>query len=203
MSARLPGTASILLASLLALAAAGCSRKAAPATSATPFPALTPVATATAGAAAASTTPATAATATPTEPAGPNQGATIQVGGVSVVVDRFRAQVSDPDGVNIRSSPQVTADNRTGSLPQGAIVEVEGRVLQGQEAEPGQGTLWYYVGTAGNTPQFIYGAPGTITPLTGSATPGPVASATPAAGAAPATPAAPAAPAATPTATPS
>ncbi len=180
MSARLPAVAPILLASLFVLAAAGCSRRAAPGKSATPFPALTPVVTATTAAVTASSTPAAAATATPSQPAGPNQGATIQVGNVNVVADRFRAQVSNPDGVNIRSSPQVTPDNRTGSLAPGAIVEVEGRVLQGQEAEPGQGTLWYYVGTAGNTPQFIYGAPGTLTPLTGSATPAP-AGATPAA----------------------
>ena len=41
----------------------------------------------------------------------------------------------------------------------GGTVEIEGRVNDGQEAEQGKGTLWYYVGTVGNMPQFIYGPP--------------------------------------------
>jgi hypothetical protein len=120
------------------------------------------------------TTTATAsstATATGTAGATPIAGQNFKVGDYTVVVDRFPAQVASAQGVNIRSSPEVTATNRTGSLAPGAQVEVEGRVLQGQEAEPGNGTLWYYVGTVGSTPQFIYGPEGTLAPVTGSATP--------------------------------
>jgi hypothetical protein len=93
------------------------------------------------------------------------------VGDYTVVVDHFPAQVTAAQGVNIRSSPEVTATNRTGSLAPGAQVDVEGRVLQGQEAEPGNGTLWYYVGTVGSTAQFIYGPEGTLAPVSASATP--------------------------------
>jgi hypothetical protein len=122
--------------------------------------------------------PATATTPTPT--ASPKagatavNGATFKIGAVSVVVDQFRAQVTAAGGVNIRSAPQVTPDNRIGSLVPGAVVTVEGRVPAGQEAEPGHGTLWYFLGIVGSTPQFVYGAPGTLQPLTGSATPGPI-----------------------------
>jgi hypothetical protein len=149
-------------------------------------------------AAARTTAPATASavsgTAAATALATPIAGASLQVGSWTVAVNHFQAQVSDPDGVNVRSSPEVTADNRTGSLPSGATVNVEGTVANGQEAVAGQGTTWYYVGTIGTatpTPQFIYGAPGTLTPLTGAATP--VAAGTPAATATAATTATPAA----------
>jgi hypothetical protein len=131
-------------------------------------------ATATANATATGTA---SATATPGDT--PVAGVTIKVGNWMVVTERFRAQVAAPQGVNIRSSPEVTPSNRTGSLAPGAIVEIEGRVPQGQEAEPGNGTLWYYVGTVGSTPQFIYGPAGTLTPLTGSATPQPSTSPSP------------------------
>jgi len=124
------------------------------------------------------------ATASATVLATPVAGAGLKVGDWTVVVARFRAQVSEPAGVNIRSSPEVTPDNRTGSLPAGAAVDVEGSVAQGQEAVPGQGTTWYYLGTVGTsppTPQFIYGPAGTLTPLSASATPSASASATAAA----------------------
>jgi hypothetical protein len=113
----------------------------------------------------------TTATATGTAGATPVSGASFKVGDYNVVVDRFRAQITAAQGVNIRSAPEVTATNRTGSLAPGAQVDVEGRVLQGQEAEPGNGTLWYYVGTVGSTPQFIYGPDGTLATSTPSATP--------------------------------
>jgi len=125
-------------------------------------------------------------TATPTVEATPINGATFKVGTATVVVDRFRAEITAAGGVNIRSAPMVTPDNRIGSLPPGSAVTVEGRVLAGQEAEPGQGTLWYFLGTVGSTPQFVYGAPGTLQPLTGSATPAPLG--TPTASATPLTP---------------
>lgn len=121
------------------------------------------------------------ATETATPPADtPVAGASFQIGAWQVVVERFRAQVSAAGGVNVRSSPEVRPDNRIGSLPPGSVVNVEGRVPSGQEAEPGKGTTWYFLGTAGQTPQFIYGAAGTLQPLGGSATPGPL-PATPAA----------------------
>jgi hypothetical protein len=113
------------------------------------------------------------ATSTATAAATPVAGASIKVGDATVVIDRFRAQITAAQGVNIRSSPEVTATNRTGSLAPGATVDVEGRVPQGQEAEQGNGTNWFYVGTVGNMPQFIYGPAGTLTPISGSATPSP------------------------------
>jgi len=134
---------------------------------------INPTATASAIATAtANTTPLGSATPSATATPGdtPVAGASFKVSNWTVVVDRFRAQVSAPEGVNIRSAPEVTATNRTGSLAPGAAVDVEGRA-QGQEAEPGKGTDWYYVGTTGSGPQFIYGPTGTLTPLTGSATP--------------------------------
>jgi hypothetical protein len=137
----------------------------------------TPAAIATASPSA-SAAPILSATATPVATVGntPVSGATFTVGTWTVIVERFRAQVNQSDGVNIRSSPEVKPDNRTGSLPGGATVEVEGRVDKGQEAVAGQGTTWYYLGTAGNAPQFIYGPTGTLTPLSGSATAVPPAS---------------------------
>jgi hypothetical protein len=120
---------------------------------------------------------------TSTAPATPIPGANLQVGSWTVVAGRFRAQISQTDGVNIRSSPEVTPDNRTGSVPAGAIVDVEGSVAQGQEAVPGQGTNWYYLGSVGTAPpipQFIYGPPGTLTPVSASATPAASAAASPA-----------------------
>ncbi|HTE84847.1 MAG TPA: hypothetical protein VK821_08940 [Dehalococcoidia bacterium] len=160
-----PRTVFALAAPMALLLALGCSRK--PAQNANPTAAQPSATASTATAAAATATP--SASATPGDT--PVAGASIKVGDWTVVVDRFHAQVSAREGVNIRSSPEVNATNRTGSLAPGATVDVEGRVPQGQEAEPGNGTTWYYVGTAGSMPQFIYGPAGTLTPLTGSATP--------------------------------
>jgi hypothetical protein len=140
----------------------------------------TPAAAATAvPSASAAPAPSMTLTATATPRNTPVAGASFTVGTWPVVVDRFRAQVNQSDGVNIRSSPEIKPDNRTGSLPGGASVEVEGRVEKGQEAVAGQGTTWYYLGTAGNSPQFVYGAAGTLTPLAGSATATPSASPSP------------------------
>ncbi|MGI8551468.1 MAG: hypothetical protein ACR2PL_11895 [Dehalococcoidia bacterium] len=106
----------------------------------------------------------------------PVAGATFRVGDTAVIVERFRARISAADGVNVRSSAEVKPENRVGSLPAGTIVEVEGQVHAGQEAEPGHGTIWYFLGMQGTTPQFIYGAPGTIERATGAATGTPAAS---------------------------
>lgn len=155
--------AALALAVSFSLAAAlACGRTSGPSNTS---PAATPVSTQAAASAAAAP-----ASATPTPADTPVAGANFKIGNWTVITDRFRAQVADPEGVNIRSSPEVKPDNRTGSLPAGSTVQVEGRVLQGQEAVAGQGTTWYYVGTAGSTPQFVYAPNGTLTPLTGSAT---------------------------------
>jgi hypothetical protein len=156
------------------LLAFGCARG-----TSTTGPSQTPAAVATtatsAGVAPSSTATATViATATIGATALP--GSTFTIGTWTVAVDRFRAQVNQSDGINIRSTPEVKPDNRTGSLPGGATVEVEGRVDAGQEAVAGQGTTWYYLCTAGQTPQFVYGATGTLTQLNGSATATPPAS---------------------------
>lgn len=157
-----------LVASAGVLLAIGCARG----TAGTKSPqTATAVASATVGSGIATAAAATAtAVISPTAGSTPISGASFTVGTWTVVADRFRAQVNQSDGVNIRSTPEVKPDNRTGSLPGGATVEVEGRVDMGQEAIAGQGTTWYYLGTAGNSPQFVYGAAGTLTPLTGSAT---------------------------------
>lgn len=170
-----PAAALTLFALFSLCGSLSCRRAAAPASRQTETPAATGSATVPSNGAAGATAPPAS---TATQAATPFAGASFQVGAWTVVVDRFRAQISDPDGVNIRSSPEVKPDNRSGSLLQGATVEVEGRVLQGQEAVAGQGTTWYYLGTAGTTPQFVYGQTGALTPLSGSATAVPAATGT-------------------------
>jgi hypothetical protein len=186
---------SIALAiALVAALGSACARPAArPLPSATVAGTANPVVTVT-GTSATPATPSVTSTGTPIATA--IAGATIKVGDWTVTVAHFRALVTEPDGVNVRSSPEVKPDNRTGSLPTGAAVDVEGTTTQGQEAMPGQGTNWYYLGTVGAsppTPQFIYGPAGTLAPVSASATPAPAGSATPA-------PAGSATPVATPTA---
>jgi len=170
-----------LAAALVASLLVACSRPSGPA-----LPAATVAGTANPVASASGTV---APTATPsstpaaTSIATPVAGASVKVGDWTVVVAHFRAQVSEPDGVNIRSSPELKPDNRTGSLPAGATVDVEGSVAQGQEAVPGEGTNWYYLGTVGTSPpapQFIYGPAGALTPISASATPAASVSASPA-----------------------
>ena len=187
MSVRFPrGVALVCLCAGLLVLAACSHHKTAPKA---PSPTATGAGTVSAFPAVTSTAGSPSATPTPTPGATAVKGATFKIGAVSVVVDQFRAEITAAGGVNIRSAPLVAPDNRIGSLPPGSVVTVEGRVLAGQAAEPGQGTLWYFLGTVGSTPQFVYGAPGTLQPLIGSATPGPIG--TPAASASPATPAVP------------
>jgi hypothetical protein len=168
MRSRRTRTVAGVAASLMLLTVLGCSRPGAKTSSGQPTGR-----EATAAPSATAVTPTSSPVASPSATPGdtPVAGATFKVGDWTVVVGRFRAQVSSPQGVNIRSSPEVNATNRTGSLAPGATVDVEGQVPQGQEAEPGNGTNWFYVGTVGSTPQFIYGPSGTLTPLSGSATP--------------------------------
>jgi hypothetical protein len=87
--------------------------------------------------------------------------------GLQIVDVSFDAVVSEAGGVRIRSAPQVDSGNVVGSLPQGAPVQVEGRVLNGAEAEPGLGTVWCIVGVK----QYIYCGNGYITQNGASPTP--------------------------------
>ena len=83
----------------------------------------------------------------------PEPTPTVRMEGNLQIVDvSFSATVTEAGGVRIRSAPQVDAGNVVGSLPQGAAVQVEGRVLNGAEAEQGLGTVWCIVGVK----QYIY-----------------------------------------------
>jgi hypothetical protein len=169
----------VLVAVALALTVGGaCTRPTGPSASSTVAATANPVApVATAPPSSVTPSPTPTATALATPVAGGN----IKVGDWTVTVVHFRAQVSEPDGVNIRSSPEVKPDNRTGSLPAGATVDIEG-TTQGQEAIAGQGANWYYLGTVGASPpspQFVYGPAGTLTQLSASATPSATSPATP------------------------
>jgi hypothetical protein len=87
--------------------------------------------------------------------------------GLQIVDVSFDAVVSEAGGVRIRSAPQVDPGNVVGSLPQGAAVQVEGRVLNGGEAEQGLGTVWCIVGVK----QYIYCGNGYLTQTGASPTP--------------------------------
>lgn len=81
-----------------------------------------------------------------------------QENGLQIVDESFDAVITASGGVRIRSAPQVAPDNVVGSLPEGALVHVEGRVLNGAEGEPGKGTVWCIVGVK----QYIYCGEGYI-----------------------------------------
>jgi hypothetical protein len=96
--------------------------------------------------------------ATPT-PAGPTPTPTPRnVNGLQVIDETWVGRVAEPGGLRIRNAPQIQSGNVVGSVPQGAEINVEGRVLNGQEAEPGKGTVWLIVGPN----QYIYGAQGYV-----------------------------------------
>ncbi|HEY8837429.1 MAG TPA: SH3 domain-containing protein, partial [Dehalococcoidia bacterium] len=63
-------------------------------------------------------------------------------------------------GLRIRSAPATDAPV-VGSLAEGTLVNVEGKVLNGAEAEQGKGTVWFIVGVK----QYIYGAEGYVQSL--------------------------------------
>ncbi len=71
---------------------------------------------------------------------------------------QFLGKITASGGVRIRSAPDAAATNVVGSVPEGALVTVEGKVLNGSEAEAGKGTVWYIVGPK----QYIYGAEGYV-----------------------------------------
>ncbi len=111
-------------------------------------PVLTPSATATVEATP-TVTPSPTASPTPTPR---------NVGGLLIVDEVWTGRVVEAGGLRIRSAPRVEPGNVVGSVPQGAEVQVQGRVLNGQEAEPGKGTEWLIVGPN----QYIYAGTGYV-----------------------------------------
>lgn len=112
---------------------------------ATPSPAATPP-------------PTPEGTATPAATGSPPPPTPRVVNGLRIIDETWVGQVAEAGGLRIRSAPRVEAGNVVGSVAQGTRVNVEGRVLNGQEAEPGKGTEWLIVGPG----QYIYAAPGYI-----------------------------------------
>ncbi len=163
----------ILAALVVALTlpvAAGCSRdKEEPAGARLPTPTATatPIFTVTPEAAGSPTpmaTPTAAATPSPSPGATPAPGPPPPpppprlVNGLMVVDEVFVGVVRESGGLRIRSAPRVDPGNVVGSVAQGATVNVEGRVLNGQEAETGKGTVWLIVGPN----QYIYAPEGYV-----------------------------------------
>ena len=151
---------------LTLLLAAGCSRdKDEPAGARLPTPSATatPIFTVTPEAAASPTpgatatpTPSPAATSTPGPPPPPPPPRLVN--GLMVVDEVFVGVVRESGGLRIRSAPRVEPGNVVGPVAQGATVNVEGRVLNGQEAETGKGTVWLIVGPN----QYIYAPEGYV-----------------------------------------
>ena len=113
----------------------------------TPEPSPSPSPTATATATATATPPPATPTATPR-----------QVNGLQVVDEPGIWVVRESGGLRIRSAPSVAPDNVVASVPQDTEFPVLGRVLNGQEAETGKGTVWLIV--APN--QYLYAATGSV-----------------------------------------
>lgn len=78
--------------------------------------------------------------------------------GLQIVDEVWVGIVRESGGLRIRSAPRVMSGNVVGSVPQNAEVQVSGRVLNGEEAETGKGTVWLIVGPN----QYIYAAPGYV-----------------------------------------
>ncbi|MGE0539575.1 MAG: hypothetical protein AB7R89_05300 [Dehalococcoidia bacterium] len=78
--------------------------------------------------------------------------------GLQVVDEVWVGIVREAGGLRIRSAPRIQSGNVVGSVAQNAEVQVSGRVLNGEEAETGKGTVWLIVGPN----QYIYAAPGYI-----------------------------------------
>lgn len=112
-----------------------------------------------------STTPGTngtAVAAAPTGPAGPPGPSPTpfvrNANGLQIIDEVWIGRVKEAGGLRVRSSPRVEPNNVVGSLPQGWEVTVEARILNGQEAEPGKGTVWLLVGVN----QYVYNGTGYI-----------------------------------------
>ena len=149
-----------LLALLLSITA--CSRgkddaETPPAAASTATLAATELAQA-AATASATPEPTPAATPTPGPPTPTPTPAPRDVNGLMVVDEVWVGIVREPGGLRIRSAPRLEPGNVVGSVAEGTPVNVEGRVLNGQEAETGKGTVWLIVGPS----QYIYAAQGYV-----------------------------------------
>jgi hypothetical protein len=98
------------------------------------------------------------ATATATPPPATPTATPRLVNGLQVVDEIWIGIVRESGGLRIRSAPRIESGNVVGSVPQNAEVQVSGRVLNGEEAETGKGTVWLIVGPS----QYIYAAPGYV-----------------------------------------
>jgi hypothetical protein len=78
--------------------------------------------------------------------------------GLQIIDEVWVGIVREAGGLRIRSAPRIQSGNVVGSVAQNAEVQVSGRVLNGEEAETGKGTVWLIVGPN----QYIYAAPGYI-----------------------------------------
>lgn len=119
-------------------------------------------------------------TASPAPTPSPTPTVRIQ-NGLQIQDVSFSGTVAAAGGLRIRSSPDSNQANVVGSVTEGSLVNVEGRVLNGTEAEQGQGTVWCIVGVN----QYVYCHDGYIVPAitpTPSPAPTPTATGTPAGG---------------------
>jgi hypothetical protein len=155
---RHPGAFLPLVLAVLLPVLAGCNREkstapATPVARASPTPPLQAI-TAVIGTPTPEPTPSPTPTPAPTTPT----PAPRLVNGLQVVDEPGTWVVREPGGLRIRSTPSVMPDNVVGSVPQNTEFQVLGRVLNGQEAETGMGTVWLIV--AAN--QYMYAAPGSV-----------------------------------------
>lgn len=144
-----------LLLLAVAIGGAGCSRGGDNDEAAEQATATSPPATETAEPAQSPEATPSPAEGTPGPPAPPTPAATAaprNVNGLMIVDETWVGRVVEPGGLRIRSAPRVETGNVVGSVPDGVLVNVEGRVLNGQEAEPGKGTVWLIVGIN----QYLY-----------------------------------------------
>ncbi len=114
------------------------------------------------------TPPAGSPTPSATPAASPTPGVRTE-GGLQIQDVAFTGKVAASGGLRIRSAPTVSADNLVGSVAEGATLNVEGKVLNGAEAESGKGTVWCIVGVK----QYVYCPEGYITNIGTPAPPAP------------------------------
>ena len=122
---------------------------------ATPPPGSATVQPATTAAAGATGTAAVGRTPTATAAASPTPRTE---GNLQIIDERWTGRVIEAGGLNIRRVPRLDPGTVVGSVAQGQRLNVEGRVLNGQEAEPGKGTVWLIIGPN----QYIYFGSGYI-----------------------------------------
>lgn len=113
--------------------------------------------TRTPGATPAAVTPVVAASPTPA-PAPTGTPAPRLVDGLLVVDEVWVGRIVEEGGLRIRSAPRLDPANVLGSVTTGTRVNVQGKVLNGQEAEAGKGTVWLIIGPS----QYIYNGTGYV-----------------------------------------